>query len=105
MGRPSRPSPGFHQLSISRPLIVDGRQSVTFGGDVNARNKTSNPEGFMARLLEPELNNFEDDSLEGKLFGQQAPTDEMAAPFSQEWFRAHPQWTTDRLIKPGSLLD
>ena len=59
----------------------------------------------MAKLLEPELNNFEDDSLESKLFVRPAPADEILEPFSQEWFRAHPQWTTDRLIKLGGLLD
>ena len=59
----------------------------------------------MAKLLEQELNYFEDDSLERKLFIRTPRADEAADPSSQEWFRAHPQWTTDRLIKPGGLLD
>jgi hypothetical protein len=59
----------------------------------------------MAKLLEPELNIFMDDSLEGKLFVLRPAIDEFPELFSQEWFRAHPQWTTDRLIKLGNLLD
>ena len=59
----------------------------------------------MAKLLEPEFDIFEDDSMESKLFIRQAPANEAAEPLSQEWFRAHPQWTTDRLINLEGLLD
>ncbi|HZM06117.1 MAG TPA: hypothetical protein VFC44_24205 [Candidatus Saccharimonadales bacterium] len=59
----------------------------------------------MAKLLKPEFDIFEDDSMDSKLFIRQAPANETTEPLSQEWFRAHPQWTTDRLIKLGSLLD
>jgi hypothetical protein len=59
----------------------------------------------MAKLLEPELNNFEDDSLESRLFIRKPLTDDAPEPLTQEWFRAHPQWATDRLINLGRFLD
>jgi hypothetical protein len=59
----------------------------------------------MAKRLESELDTFADDSLESKLFVRKPSPEDTSELHSQEWFRAHPQLTTDRLIKLGSLLD
>lgn len=52
----------------------------------------------MAKLLNEDLECFGDALPEGHILLRVARLDDSPQPLSQEWFRAHPQWSTDRLM-------
>lgn len=53
----------------------------------------------MARLLENEWDWFGDENTWDQQWTQAGRLPEFPQPLSKEWFRANPQWATDRLMQ------